>query len=222
MTSLLAPLLESDRSSTTSLLPLHIAVHIVFLLLISYAEWLIPIPPFSLGGSTKHTTSALRSTLVSSAAMVHSSDPAQFCLITLIIGGQSSCFGISHSRSRDLGLSHHDMSRLPRRLLFLRISLLLPSAICCPSSIRSLAKHHTIRPRCRVRSFVEGSPSCSSRLSARPRHSGGFALFRAPGTERNMISSAIGALLQRVDAKGSLLRCTPHCIALVVACPVIA
>jgi hypothetical protein len=116
--------------------------------------------PVSLGGSCKHTTSCLRSTPVPSPAMVHSNALAQLCWITLIIGYQGSRFSLSRSRSRNLGLSDQDVSPLSRWLLFLRISLLLPSAICCPSSPRSETKHHSIRPSSRVGIFVRGRPFC--------------------------------------------------------------
>jgi len=189
------------RSAATRPLPLRIAVetHCVFLIL--YAEWLIQIPRVSLGGSCKHTTRALRLTPVSSAATVHSYDHAQLCLITLIICSQVSHWGFSHSRGHDLCLGHHDISRLLRCLLFLRISQLFPSAICCPSSPGSMTKHHSIRPRCLVCSFTHGGPSCCPRLSAVPRCFGGFTLLRAPATERYMISFAIGALLLPVAAE---------------------
>ena len=135
MTSSLVPLLKSLRSSNIRQLSLRIAVQTLFHFLISYAELLIPIPSISLGGSCKHTTSALRLTPISSATMVHSYDLAQLCWITRIIGSQGTRFSLSRGRSRDLSLSHHDLPRLPRCLLFLRISLLLPFAICCPTSL---------------------------------------------------------------------------------------
>jgi len=120
----LALLLRSIRSSNTKPLPFCIAVQTPWLFLISYAEWLIPISPVSLSGSCKHTTPALRSTPVSSAAMVHSYDLTQLYWITRIIGSPGSrsnlSFGISHGPGRSLsfGLGHRDIACLSRCLLF--------------------------------------------------------------------------------------------------------
>jgi hypothetical protein len=86
MTSSFAPLLQSVPSSTTKLLLLRIAVQTLFLFLILYAEWLIPIPSVSRGDSCKHSPSALGSTRVSNATIVHSYHLAQLCWITQIIG----------------------------------------------------------------------------------------------------------------------------------------
>jgi len=117
MTSSFTPLLKSVSSSTTKLLPLRTAIESLFRFLISYPEWLIPIPPLSLGGSCKHTTSALRSTPIFSAAMVHSYDLAQLCWITPIIGSQGSRFGIhfdiSRGPDRSLNFGHCDVSCPP-------------------------------------------------------------------------------------------------------------
>jgi len=90
ITSSLSPLLWSIRSCTSRPLPLHTAVQTLFLCLISYAVCLISNQFLSLGGSCKHTTSARRSTPVSSAAIVHSYDLAQLCWIAPIIGCRSS------------------------------------------------------------------------------------------------------------------------------------
>jgi len=152
-----------------------------------------------------HTAYALCSTSVSSAAMVHWYDLAQLCWITLMIGSQGSSFSFifSHGCSRSLGLSHHNVSRLPHCLLFLHRSYLLffASPICFCSLPRSTTKHHIVCPRCRVHSFTHGSPSCCSHYAALTRHIGNFTLLRAPAAERNMISFAIGALFQRVAAE---------------------
>jgi len=203
MTSLFTPLLQSVRISATKPLPLRIAVQTVFLFLMLYAEWLIPVPPFSLSGCCKHTKSALHWTPVSSSVIVHPYDLPQLCWITLLIWCQSSHFCFNCGRRRTLGLGHHDASCLPHCLLSLHIGhvLFFPSPICCRSSPGSMTMHHSVRPRCRVNSIARGSTSCCSSLSALPRPIGGFTLLRAPAAERNTISSAIGALFQRVAAE---------------------
>jgi len=207
MTWSFAPLLKSVRSSTPKPLALRMAVQTFFLFLMSYSKWLIPLPPFSIVGTCKHTMSALCSTPVSRAAMVHSYDLGQLCWITLIIGSQGSrCIVIfSHGHRRSLGPGHHDVSPHPRCLLCLPPNHLLffASPICRRSCPGTTTKLHSVRPRCsvHVNSIGRGSPSCGSLHSALLRHSGGFTLLRAPAAEHNMISFAVGALFQCVAAE---------------------
>jgi hypothetical protein len=71
MISVFTPLLKSVRSSIAMPLPLHPPVQTLFPFLISYSESLVPILPYSTGGSSKSTESAFESTPGSSAAMVY-------------------------------------------------------------------------------------------------------------------------------------------------------
>jgi len=197
MKSSFAPLLSPVCSSVARPLPLRTAVQTLFHIPISYAEWLIPIPPLSSCGSCNITKSALRSTPVSSGAMFQVWDLAQLCWTALIIGGSGSHFDLDLPH----GLGHHHVS--------LRFGpLLLPCTICVfvghwlPSFVS-----HT--PCLAGAVYLSVGPCHSSRgcLSCEPYFPallgcpGGFSLLRASVTERNMISFAVGALLQGVTAE---------------------
>jgi hypothetical protein len=189
ITSSLAPLLRSVGSSTSKPLPFRIAVQTLFFLHISYAEWLIPISPHSVGGSCKHTTSTLHSTPVASAAIVHSYDLAQLCWITVIIGKPGSrsnlSFGLSRGPGRNLSFcfGHCKVSILPRCLLFFLVHirhLFFLNSASLRHPLGTRAKHDSVRARCHVLSCTLGSSSCYHYFSALPRRFGGFPFLQSP------------------------------------------
>jgi len=90
ITSSPAFLLQSVHLFIVRSLPLDTTIQTIFLFLMSYATWLIPLPALPHSGSCRHTTCGFRSTPVSSAAMAHSYDLALLCCITLPIGGSDS------------------------------------------------------------------------------------------------------------------------------------
>jgi hypothetical protein len=73
------------------------AINTQFLVLISYAEWLIPLSTPSLGGSCRHSTSSFRSTHVSDVCMAHIADLVQLCWMAssakcnLVAGSLQEC-----------------------------------------------------------------------------------------------------------------------------------
>jgi hypothetical protein len=201
MTSSLAPLLQSVPSSTTSPLPFLFTIQPVFLCLVSYPEWLIRTPPHSLGGSCKHTMSAISLTPATRAAMVHLYDLAQFCWIALIIDSQGFRFNLSSSSSqggcRTLG-HRNDFSLL----LFLPIHQFrfasLP-VIC--HSLGPMLKHHAGHPRCHASGCICRCPPTWPNSPTLPRRLGGLSLLYASVPECNVLPIAVGALLQRMTAE---------------------
>jgi len=228
MTSSLVPLLVSIHSSTTRLLHLHIAIQTLFLFLNLNAEWQIPIPPFSLGGSWKDMMSALHFTLVPSTVMVPSDNLVQWFWITLMIGIHGICFCFSpcfcRGGSRNLCLGYYDISGYPRCLprLYICSLLFFISPSCGYSSPGPKTKQHSFRPWCQVHSFARGSLFRCTRLSVLLCHFGSFALLCAPAVGQNMISFAIGPFLQWVAAVWYQLCHTPDFFTFVVASSVMA
>jgi len=112
----------------------------------SFPQFVIPIPPVVLSTSCKQTTSATCATSVCSDTMGHLYDLTPLWSITQIICSLAFRLIFSWGSCHDLGLSHYDISLLPFCLLYLCISLLLPTIICYPSLPRSVTKSHCIQP----------------------------------------------------------------------------
>jgi len=97
-----------------------------------------------------------------------------------IVRSQGSHANLSPSagrgRSRNLGLSHHDISCLTYCLLFLHILHLLffASPICCHFSPGPRTMNHAVCHHCHVHCSAHGSLSCYFRLCALPHIFGGF------------------------------------------------
>ena len=96
----------------------------------------------------------------------------------------------------------------------------LPPPVSC-SATRPRTKHHSVGPRCHISGCIRGCPYCSPYLPTRPCRSCGLGLLHASVAEGNAISSAVGALFQRMTTEWSLLCHASHHVSLVVNCPVI-
>jgi len=200
-------------------LPLCIRVKTLFVCHILYPDWLTPIPPSSVGHSCKDRTFALHWTPFSSAAMSHSYGIAQLYSLTPIVGRWRSNFIVSLmfscGCSRNLSLSHHNVSCLPCNLPVLHFHhfLFFASPICYHTSPAPNNMRQSDCPWCNVHSFPRGSLSCFFDFSA---------LYRKPAAAHTMILFEIRAFIWLVAAEWSLLCSKSHHNAFVVACQVIA
>jgi len=223
-------LLKAVRSFVVRPLPLHSAIHILILFLMSYGEWLIPHPAFSLSGSCRHTTSTIHSTIVSSTAMAHTYDLAELYWIGFNTGGGSNLRSVfrfdadprSH-RSFCRGwywhcrccwhLTLHLCDVLCLRSPFLCIGHLLfplttlssfrcpsPEAECCPVCSWGWSHGHC-------------GPSCWFPSPPLPCLPGGLPLFCAPAAECDVVFFAVRALLLCVATERALLCTAPHEVA---------
>jgi len=228
ITSSPAFLLKSDRSFVVRPLPMSTAVHTLCLFLMSYATWLIPLPALSLGGSCRLTTSAFRSTPVSSAAMAHTYDLAQLRWITLNIGGSDSRsvsrFSASPRSCRGswCGQYWRCRCRWRRALHHCDVFCLHSPFLCIGHLLFAPAPLSSRWPRpqderCPDRSWgwsrgLHG-PSCWFSSPPLPCLPGGLRLLCAPTAERDVVPFAVRALLLCVAAERALLCNATHDVA---------
>jgi len=206
MTSSFVPLLRSVHSSVTRPLRLDTAVQTLLRFLISYAKWLIAIPPLPTAGFWKITTFAFCSTPVSSAAVVHTKVLVQLCWNAQSIGGGGYNFGLPCS------LGHGHFSLLLHHLHFPEIVSLhaghwLPILVSnppCLSGAECNSVHSSYPPHLSAIQLMS---------TASVHHGDGLEFLSGLFAECSIISLAVWAFLLREAAHSSVFCYAADCIA---------